>query len=94
MSSDGVDEILDKPLVGKCDPEEVRSLAHIAHKCLRNTPKKRPSIGEVSQAILRIKQRRLVRGGTMSLTDTEFSRVVSRIESQQVELSRLTSIDE
>lgn len=94
MSSDGVDEILDKRLIGKCDPKEARSLARIAHKCLRNTPRKRPSIGEISQAILRIKQMHLVRGGTMSLTDSEFSRVVSRIESQQVELSRLTSIDE
>lgn len=95
MSSDGVDEILDKRIVGKCNPEEARSLARIAHKCLHKIPKKRPSIGEVSQAILRIKQRRLIKeDSTISLPGEDFSRMVSRIESQQVELSKLSSIAE
>ncbi|KAJ6926738.1 calcium/calmodulin-regulated receptor-like kinase 2 isoform X2 [Populus alba x Populus x berolinensis] len=86
MSPDGVDEILDKKLVGECNIEEVRDLAAIAHKCLQKFQKKRPSIGEVSQAILKIKQRLLDR--EMS---REFSRVLSRIEDQQVELSRMAS---
>lgn len=95
MSSDGVDEILDKRIAGKCNPEEARSLARIAHKCLHKIPKKRPSIGEVSQAILRIKQRRLVKeDSTISLPGEDFSRMISRVESQQVELSKLTSIAE
>lgn len=94
MSSDGVDEILDKQLVGECNLEEVRMLASIGHKCLHKIPRKRPSIGEVSQAILRIKQRRLVKDDTMSFSAGDLTRMVSRIENQQVELSKLTSINE
>ncbi|KAK9271809.1 hypothetical protein L1049_002174 [Liquidambar formosana] len=93
MSSDGVDEILDNKLAGECDPEEVRLLANIAQKCLHKTPRKRPSIGEVSQALLKIKQSRLAKEDTMSFASRDFSRMVSRIESQQVELSKLTSME-
>ncbi|KAF5958477.1 hypothetical protein HYC85_005702 [Camellia sinensis] len=64
MSPDGVDEILDERLVGEYNIVEVRGLASIAHKCLHKTPRRRPSIGEVSQAILKIKQRRLAKEDT------------------------------
>ena len=94
MSPDGVDEILDKRLVGECNVEEVRGLASIGHKCLHKTPRKRPSIGEVSQAILRIKQRRYAREHTMSLAGSDLSRMVSRIQDQQVELCKMASIQD
>ncbi|KAI3760871.1 hypothetical protein L1987_51272 [Smallanthus sonchifolius] len=95
MSSDGIDEILDKELVGECDPEDVRSLARTAHRCLHKTPRKRPSIGEVSQAIAKVKQRRLVReDSTMSFAGEEFSGVVGCIELQQNQLKKMTSIAE
>lgn len=94
MSQDGVDEILDKQLVGACDIQEVRELARIGHKCLHKTPRKRPSIGEVTQALLKIKQRHLAKQDTMSFADGEFSRAVSRIEDQQVELSKLAEVKE
>nr|WGU43391.1 calcium/calmodulin-regulated receptor-like kinase 2 isoform X2 [Nardostachys jatamansi] len=95
MSSDGVDEILDTKLAGECNLEDVRSLAHVGHKCLHKMPRKRPSIAEVSQAILKIKQRRLVRQDTsMSFDGEDLSRVVSRIETQQTELKKMASIDE
>ncbi|KAG8384565.1 hypothetical protein BUALT_Bualt04G0131000 [Buddleja alternifolia] len=94
MSPDGVDEIIDTKIVGKCNLEEVRNLAKIAHKCLHKTPRKRPSIGEALQAISRIKQRRLVKEDTMSFVREDFSRAVSRIECQQIELRRMASIDE
>jgi serine/threonine protein kinase len=95
MSSDGVDEILDSKLAGECDLEDVRSLAHTAHRCLHKMPRKRPSMAEVSQAILKIKQRRLVRQDTsMSFAGEDLSRMVSRIENQQTELKKMTSIDE
>lgn len=94
MSHDGVDEILDEKLAGECNIEEVRGLASIAQKCLHKMPRKRPSIGEVSQAILKIKQRRLSREETMSFAGGEISRAVSRIADQQVELSLMTSIKE
>ncbi|EEF36472.1 calcium/calmodulin-regulated receptor-like kinase 2 [Ricinus communis] len=94
MSSDGVDEILDQKLVGECNMEEVRELAAIAHKCLQKSQRKRPSIGEVSQAILKIKQRHLAKEDTMSFASQAFSRAVSRIEEQQVELSSMASIKE
>nr|XP_048328354.1 calcium/calmodulin-regulated receptor-like kinase 2 isoform X2 [Ziziphus jujuba var. spinosa] len=94
MSHDGVDEILDEKLAGECNLEEVRRLASIAHKCLHKLPRKRPSIGEVSQAILKIKQRRLTKEDTMSSACGDYSRAVSRIADQQVELSLMTSIKE
>ncbi|KAL2504935.1 putative leucine-rich repeat receptor-like serine/threonine-protein kinase [Abeliophyllum distichum] len=94
MSSDGVDEILDTRIFGTCNPVEVRSLAKIAHKCLQKTPRKRPSIGEVSQAILKIKQIRLVKEDTLSFVGEDFSRALSRIETQQLELKNMASIDE
>ncbi|KAM6549332.1 hypothetical protein CsatB_021008 [Cannabis sativa] len=92
MSPDGVDEILDKRLAGKCSVAEVRSLASIAHKCLDNSPRRRPSIGEVSQAILKIKQRRLTKEDTMSFASRDLSRAISRIEDQQVELSMMATM--
>ncbi|KAJ0754290.1 putative protein kinase RLK-Pelle-LRR-I-2 family [Helianthus annuus] len=95
MSSDGIDEILDKELVGDCDPEDVRSLAQIGHRCLHKTPRKRPSIGEVSQAITKLKQRRLVReDSTMTFAGEEFLGVVGCIELQENQLKKMTSIAE
>ncbi|KAM5581107.1 calcium/calmodulin-regulated receptor-like kinase 2 [Rosa sericea] len=94
MAPDGVDEILDNKLVGECNLEEVRRLAKIAHRCLLKLPRKRPSIGEISQAILKIKQMRLDKRDTMSFAGEEFSRAVSIIEVQQVELVRLASTKE
>ncbi|CAN1181120.1 Calcium/calmodulin-regulated receptor-like kinase 2 [Linum perenne] len=93
MSSDGVDEILDEKLVGKCDIQEARELANIGRKCLHKFQRKRPMIGEVSQAILKIRQRHLVKQDTMS-TQASFSRVLSRIQSQHIELSRITSFQD
>lgn len=96
MSQDGIDEILDERLVGECNIEEVKALASIANKCLLKLPKKRPSIGEISQAILKIKQRRrhLRKDDTMSFVSRDFSRATSRIGDQQVELSVMTNIIE
>ncbi|KAI9074842.1 hypothetical protein K1719_043192 [Acacia pycnantha] len=92
MDHDGVDGVLDKKLVGKCNIEEVRKLAKIGHKCLHKSPKKRPSIGEVSQAISGIRQRRLLKENTLSFAGSSFSRAFSRIEDQQVELSRMATM--
>ncbi|KAG4914751.1 hypothetical protein JHK87_052308 [Glycine soja] len=85
MDHDGVDEILDKQLVGKCNLEEVRQLAKIGHKCLHKSPRKRPSIGEVSQFISRIKQRRQrhLTEDNLSFASNNFSRAVSRLEDRQ-----------
>ncbi|GFY86846.1 protein kinase superfamily protein [Actinidia rufa] len=85
----GVDEILDKRLVGEFNVLEARNLAAIAHKCLHKTPRRRPSIGEVLQAILKIKQKRLTKEDTMSFAGDDISRMVSRIDLQQVELSKI-----
>lgn len=90
----GVDEILDKRLIGNCNPEEVKSLAKIAFRCLHKTPRKRPGSGELSQAIVKIKQRRLAKGGTMSFDGDDLTRLASRIEDQQVELSKILSRNE
>ncbi|CAI8594206.1 unnamed protein product [Vicia faba] len=95
MEHDGIDEILDKQLVGKCNVLEVRQLAKIAHKCLHKSPKKRPSISEVSQSISRIKQRRLrhVMEDNLSFANSNnFSRTSSRLDDRQVELSRIVTM--
>ncbi|XP_073293963.1 calcium/calmodulin-regulated receptor-like kinase 2 isoform X2 [Primulina huaijiensis] len=94
MSSDGVDEIIDANITDSCNTEEVRTLAKIAHRCLHKTPRRRPSISEVSQAILKVKQRRIVKEDTMSFAREDFSRAVSRIECQQLELNKMASISE
>lgn len=92
MSPEGVDEIIDQKLASECNLNEVRGLANIGHKCLRKISRKRPSIGEVSQAILKIKQRRLAKEDTMSFAGGDISGLVCRIEDQQVELSNITSM--
>lgn len=97
MSPDGADEILDKKLVGECDLEEVKSLARIAHRCLHKTPRKRPTIAEVSQAITKLKRKHLMRAesrSAISFGAEEFSGVMGCIEVLQNQLQRMTSLDE
>ncbi|XP_073128656.1 calcium/calmodulin-regulated receptor-like kinase 2 [Henckelia pumila] len=94
MTPDGVDEIIDAKITDSCNIEEVRALAKIAHRCLHKTSRRRPSISEVSQAILKVKQRRLVKEDTMSFAREDYSRAVSRIECQQLELKKMASINE
>ena len=103
MSPDGIDEIVDQKLEGNANIEEVRLLAKIANRCVHKTPRKRPSIGEVTQFILKIKQGRS-RGGrrqdTMSssfggvMDGEDMSRVISRINDQHVELGLLAGVKE
>ncbi|KNA04973.1 hypothetical protein SOVF_194680 [Spinacia oleracea] len=87
----GIDEILDKRLMGKCNSEEAKILAKIAFKCLHKTPRKRPGSAEISQAIVKIKQRRLPKVGTMSFAGDDLTRLTSVIEDQQVQLSKILS---
>lgn len=101
MSPDGIDEILDQKLVGNASIEEVRLLAKIANRCVHKTPRKRPSIGEVTQFILKIKQSRSRgrRQDTMSSSfgvgyEEDLSRVMSRIKDQHVELGLLAGVKE
>lgn len=94
MSPDGADEILDKRLIGDCKIVEVRNLASIAHKCLRKTSRRRPLIAEVSQAISKIKQSRLSKDDTMSFSREDAAGLVCRTELQQVQLSKMSSINE
>ncbi|MFS8033532.1 hypothetical protein Hanom_Chr17g01570691 [Helianthus anomalus] len=97
MSSDGADEILDKKLAGECDLEEVRTLARLAHRCLHKTPRKRPTIGEASQAIKKLKHRRITRSeshSTASFGGQEFSGITGFIELQQNQLKRITNVNE
>lgn len=54
---------------------------------------KRPSVGVVSQAILKIKERRLIKEINMSFAE-DFKEAMSRIEYQELELKRLARIDE
>lgn len=80
------DEILDKNLLSGSIPEEVKVLADVAYRCINRSPRKRPWISEVTQAISRLRQRQ------MTLARSETRTVLRRIEYQHVELSDLASM--
>ncbi|XP_042400304.1 calcium/calmodulin-regulated receptor-like kinase 2 [Zingiber officinale] len=86
------EEIVDKRLVGRSSPGEVKLLADIAYKCLHKVPRKRPSIGDVNQAIARIARRRLVENDTFLPPGSEAAGVLRMIENQQMELSNMATI--
>lgn len=86
------DEIIDTNLIGESNPDEVGHLANIAHRCLHKIPKRRPSISDVTQAISRIRQRRLMKEDTLPSSRIETSGVLRRIELQQLELNNITSM--
>lgn len=88
------DEILDKNLLVGSIPEEVRILADVAYRCVDKSPRKRPWISEVTQAISRLRQRQLMKHDTLTLPRSETRTVLRRIEYQHVELSDLTSMKE
>lgn len=88
------DEIVDKKLMGNNSADQIGLLANIAHRCLHKNPSRRPAISEVTQAISRIRQRRIVREHTMSISENDSSDVFNRIALQQVELRSLASIKE
>ncbi|TVU11648.1 hypothetical protein EJB05_45245 [Eragrostis curvula] len=87
-------EILDKDLLVGNIPEEVRMLADVAYRCINKSPRKRPWISEVTQAISRLRQRQLMKHDTLTLPRSETRTVLKRIEHQHLELSDLTSMKE
>jgi len=88
------DEILDKDLLVGSIPEEVRMLADVAYRCVNKSPRKRPWISEVTQAISRLRQRQLTKHDALTLPRSETRTILRRIEYQHVELSDLTSMKE
>uniref|UniRef100_A0A0A9DK41 Protein kinase domain-containing protein n=1 Tax=Arundo donax TaxID=35708 RepID=A0A0A9DK41_ARUDO len=90
----GWDEIPDKDLLVGNIPEEVRMLADVAYRCINKSPRKRPWISEVTQAISRLRQRQPRKHETLTLPRSETRTVLRRIEYQHVELSDLTSMKE
>jgi hypothetical protein len=69
-------------------------LADVAYRCINKSPRKRPWISEVTQAISRLRQRQLTKHDTVTLPRSETRTVLKRIEHQHVELSDLTSMKE
>ena len=65
------DEILDKDLLVGSIPEEVRMLADVAYRCVNKSPRKRPWISEVTQAISRLRQRQLTKHDALTLPRSE-----------------------
>lgn len=88
------EEILDKNLLAGSVAEEARVLADVAYRCINKSPRKRPWISEVTQAISRLRQRQLMKHDTMALPRSETRTVLRRIEYQHVELSDLTGLKE
>lgn len=88
------EEILDKNLLAGSVAEEARVLADVAYRCINKSPRKRPWISEVTQAISRLRQRQLMKHDTTALPRSETRTVLRRIEYQHVELSDLTGLKE
>lgn len=89
------DEIIDSKLAGTSNLDEIRQLADIAYWCLHKTPRRRPSISDVTHAISRIGRRQLKKDESLSISGTVNALgFLRRLEHQHVELSHLTSIKE
>ena len=52
----GWDEILDSRLNGKCNIEEIRTMATLAYKCVHKNSRKRPAMKDISQALARFQK--------------------------------------
>ena len=88
------DEIIDNKIAGTTNLEEIKQLADIAYRCLHKTPRKRPTVADVTHAISRI-GRSPNKDETLSISGSiNALGFLKRLERQQVELSHLTSIKE
>eukprot|EP01018_Ginkgo_biloba_P024455 Gb_34904 [translate_table: standard] len=93
----GWEEILDSRLNGKCNIEEVGSMAALAYKCVQKIPRKRPSMRDVSQALSKIQNTKPSREHhreSLPVPVEENSEVVQRIGLQIAELKKLANITE
>ncbi|KAK6931390.1 Serine-threonine/tyrosine-protein kinase, catalytic domain [Dillenia turbinata] len=86
-SPEGVDEILDRQLVGNCNMEEVRDLAKIGLWCLDKLLRNRPSIEEVSQAIANIRKHQIAEESKISFEDGDELQVAAK----ETEVSRVSA---
>lgn len=93
----GWEEILDSRLNGKCNIEEVRTMAALAYKCVHKNPRKRPTMRDVSQALSRLqKPKNNIEhlSQALSFAGEGNSEVVEQIELQISKLNKLDSIAE
>eukprot|EP01018_Ginkgo_biloba_P014608 Gb_28561 [translate_table: standard] len=89
----GWEEILDSRLNGKCNMEEVGAMAALAYKCVHKSPRKRPIIRDVAQAISRIGKKKHTnkqQKKALPVTVEENSEVEEQIEPPKVELNSIT----
>ncbi|KAF9588281.1 hypothetical protein IFM89_008698 [Coptis chinensis] len=88
----GWEEIVDSRLDGKFDVKELNDVAALAYKCINRVPKKRPSMRDIVQALLRIVKLRYSRKShkrVLSATDEEVVIDVDQQSENQLPISRL-----
>ena len=91
----GWDEILDSRLNGKCNIEEIRTMAALAYKCVHKNPRKRPAMKDISQALARLqKTKHSIEhlSQAVSFSGEGNSEVVEQIELHIAKLNKLDSI--
>jgi hypothetical protein len=91
------DEILDSRLNGKCNIEEVRTMATLAYNYVCKNPRKRPAMRGISQSLARLqKTNHNIEhlSQAFSFAGEGNSEVVEKIELQIGKLNKLDSISE
>ncbi|PIA58449.1 hypothetical protein AQUCO_00500405v1 [Aquilegia coerulea] len=88
----GWEEIADSRLDGKFDVKELNDVAALAYKCINRIPKKRPSMRDIVQALLRIvklRQSRKSHKRILSATEEEIAIDIDQQSETQIPLSRV-----
>lgn len=78
----GWEEIVDSRLDGKFDIKELNDMAALAYKCINRIPKKRPSMRDIVQALLRIVKLRNNRKSHKRVLSATEEEVVIDIDQQ------------
>ncbi|KAL2635786.1 hypothetical protein R1flu_007265 [Riccia fluitans] len=86
---EGWGELLDVRLNGKCNLDDLGTMAALAYKCVRKLGKKRPKIRDVAQTLSKLGKRRGSNSGKHNLSDSPPRNLAPVIESDpaQVEVT-------
>lgn len=83
----GWEEIVDTRLDGKFDMKELNDMAALAYRCINRMPKKRPSMRDIVQALLRIlKSRKTMKSHKRVLSATEEEVTIDIDEQSEIQL--------
>ncbi|XP_020964623.1 calcium/calmodulin-regulated receptor-like kinase 1 [Arachis ipaensis] len=91
MNTDGKvswEEIVDSRLEGKCDFQELNEVAALAYKCINHAPRKRPSMRDIMQVLMRIAKSRHHKKSLSAATADEVSIDVDNQETKVTAVSQ------